>query len=110
MTMTKRVRAVRGASVEIIPMPAKERKRLEVAMKRTDEKLRSRYREVHGKVVDWIIHTVENGSLYVGIRFKDKTDFALCFSPKIVPDIIDLSDKTAGDSRIIREYFKRRDL
>ena len=108
--MTKRARAVRGSSVEMIPMPAKERKRLDAAMKRTDEKLRSRYREVHGKVVDWITHTVENGSLYVGIRFKDKTDLALCFSPKIVPDIIDLSEVTAGDSRLIREYFKRQDL
>ncbi|HKV23173.1 MAG TPA: hypothetical protein VJN93_01150 [Candidatus Acidoferrum sp.] len=108
--MTKTARAVRGASVEMIPMPAKERKRLDAATKRTDEKLRGRYREVHGKVVDWITHTVENGSLYVGIRFKDKTDFALCFSPKIVPDIVDLSEVTAGDTRLIREYFKRQDL
>ena len=108
--MTKRAKAVRRASMEIIPMPAKERKRLEAAMERSDEKLRSRYREVHGKVVDWIDHTVENGCLYVGIRFKDKTDFALCFSPKIVPDIIDLSEVTAGDTRLIREYFKRQDL
>lgn len=108
--MTKKARAIRGVGVEIVPMPAKERKRLEAAMERADEKLRSRYREVHGKVVDWITHTVENGSLYVGIRFKDKTDFALCFSPKIVPDIVDLSEVTAGDTRLIREYFKRQDL
>ena len=108
--MTKRGKAVRGDNVEMTPMPAKERKRLEMAVKRADEKFRGRYREVHGKVVDWITHCVENGSLYVGIRFKDKTDFALCFSPKIVPDIIDLSDMTAGDARVIREYFKRQDL
>src|SRR5689334_17552987 len=110
MTMTKRARAVRGSSVEMIPMPSKERKRLDTAMRRTDDKLHSTYKEVHGKVVDWITHTVENGSLYVGIRFKDKTDFALCFSPKIVPDIIDLSEVKAGDTRLIREYFKRQDL
>lgn len=108
--MTKRAKAIRGVSVEIIPMRAKERRRLEAAMERADEKLRGRYREVHGKVVDWITHTVENGSLYVGIRFKDKTDFALCFSPKIVPDIVDLSEVAAGDTRLIREYFKRQDL
>ncbi len=68
--MTKRAKAVRRASMEVSPMPAKERERLEAAMGRSDEKLRSRYSEVHGKVVDWITHTVENGSLYVGIRFK----------------------------------------
>lgn len=108
--MTKRGKLARGANVEISPITAKEHKRLEMAVKRADEKLRSRYREVHGKVVDWITHSVENGNLYIGIRFKDKTDFALCFSPKIVPDIIDLSDVTAGDARIIREYFKRQDV
>ena len=108
--MSKRGKAVRSNKVEITSLPAKERKRLEMAVKRADEEFRRKYREVHGKVVDWITHSVENGSLYVGIRFKDKTDFALCFSPKIVPDIIDLSEVKAGDARIIREYFKRQDL
>ena len=108
--MTKTRKPAHEDKAGITPISAKERKRLEAAMERTDEKLRGRYREVHGKVVDWITHTVENGSLYVGIRFKDKTDFALCFSPKIVPDIVDLSEVTAGDTRLIREYFKRQDL
>jgi len=54
-------------------------------------------------------YSFEDGSLYIAIRFKDKTDFSLRFSPQIVTDGIDLSDMSSGNFKLIREYYKRRD-
>ncbi len=34
--------------------------------------------------MDWISHSVEEGSLYVSIQFMDKTDFSLRFSLSLV--------------------------
>jgi len=54
-------------------------------------------REIHGKIVDWVNHSFEEGSLFVSIRFTDKTDFSLQFSPTILTDSIDLSDISTGN-------------
>ena len=59
-----------------------------------------------GEIVDWVSHTFEDGSLYVSIRFKDKTDFSLQFSAKILTDSIDLSDVSTGNFKMIREYYR----
>jgi hypothetical protein len=45
----------------------------------------------------------------VCIRFMDKTEFSLQFSPQIQTDSIDLSDMTTGNFKMIREYYRRRD-
>jgi hypothetical protein len=37
--------------------------------------------------------------LYLSIRFMDKTEFSLQFSPKILTDGIDLSDMSTGISK-----------
>lgn len=107
--MTKKAKTVRAVNVTVTPITAKERRRLERKIKNRHEKLRKRYREIHGKVIDWVSHNFEQGSLYVNIRFKDKTDFSLRFSPKILTDGIDLSDISTGDFDMIREYYRRRD-
>ena len=52
---------------------------------------------------------VEDGSLYVSIRFMDKTDFSLQFSPTILTDSIELSDISTGNFKMIREYHRRED-
>ena len=58
----------------------------------------------------WIgSHTFEDGSLYVSIRFRDKTDFSLQFSAKILTDSIDLSDVSTGNFKMIREYCRMED-
>jgi len=57
--------------------------------KNTACRLRNRYREIHKKIVDWLSHSVEDGSVYVCIRFMDKTEFSLKFSPQILTDGID---------------------
>jgi len=84
---------------------ATERGRLDPRLRKREEKLRRKYPEVHGKVVDWVhYYTVEDGSLYVSIRFKDKTDFSLCFSPRILTDRVELCDSTTDDFNIIRLF------
>lgn len=70
-----------------------------------EERLRQRYRAIHGKVVDWVdYYTVEDGSLYISVRFKDNTDFSLCFFPRIITDRVELCDTTTEDFEIIQLY------
>ncbi len=107
--MSRKSRTVRVGNITVTPITAKEHRRLEKRIKRRHEKLRNRYREIHGKVVDWVNYSFEEGSLYVSIRFKDKTDFSLQFSPQIVTDGIDLSDISTGDFKLLREYYRRPD-
>ena len=74
--------AVQVGNITVTPISAKQQKILEEKIKKRHEGLRRRYREVHGKIVDWVSHTFEDGSLYVSIRFKDKTDFSFSSVPK----------------------------
>jgi hypothetical protein len=103
--MSRKPKTVPVGNIAVSPITAKERKELDKRIKKRHERLRKRFRETHGKVVDWVSHYVEEGSLYVCIRFKDETDFSLQFSPQIVTDGIDLSDISTGDHEIIREYY-----
>jgi hypothetical protein len=52
---------------------------------------------------------VEDGSLYVSIRFMDKTEFSLQFSAAILTHSIDLSDMSTGNFKMIREYCRMED-
>ena len=108
--MTKKPKTVRVGTTEIRPISAKEHKRLEKRIKARHEKLRKKYPEIHGKVVDWISHSVEDNSLYVNVRFKDKTQFSLRFVPQIATHYVDLSDISTGDFKMIREYYVRQDV
>jgi hypothetical protein len=101
--VTRKRKKVLVGNIEVTPLTAKQHRRLEERIKKRHEKLRKRYREIHGKTVDWISYSFEDGSLYIDIRFKDKTDFSLRFSPQIVTDGIDLSDMSSGNFKLIRE-------
>lgn len=103
-------KTVQVGNITVAPISAKQQKILEEKIKKRHERLRRRYREVHGKIVDWVSHSlVEDGSLYVSIRFMDKTDFSLQFSPTILTDSIELSDISTGNFKMIREYHRRED-
>ena len=108
--MTNKSKAVRVGNAEIKPITARERKRLDKRIAARHEKLRKKYPEIHGKVVDWISHSVEENSLYVTVRFKDKTQFSLSFIPQIATHSVDLSDMSTGDFKMIRQYHTRRNL
>ena len=91
------------------PISPNERRRLAARIKKREEHLRKRYREIHGKVVDYVNYTVEDRTLYVSIRFKDKTDFSLYFYPRIVTDRrVELCDSATDDFDVIRLYEGRK--
>jgi uncharacterized damage-inducible protein DinB len=54
---------------------AAEQKSIEKRIEKRRDRLRKVYPEVHGKVVDYITHTVTDGTLYFSVRFKDKKTF-----------------------------------
>jgi hypothetical protein len=109
LVMTAKPMAVRAGNITVTPITAKEHKILEEKIKKRHERLRSRFREIHGKIVDWVSYSFEEGSLFVSIRFMDKTDFSLQFSPKILTDSIDLSDMSTGNFKMIRDYYRKAD-
>jgi hypothetical protein len=82
------------------PMTPKERQELERRGKQREVRLRRKYPEVHGKVVDFITHTIDDGTLYFTVHFTDQTSFCL----RAVG--AELSDWQSGDFHIIREYMK----
>src|SRR6266568_3432468 len=104
--MTKKPEVVVVDGIPIKPISAAEHRRLDKRIKKKHEKLRRRYPEVHGKVVDFISHTVADGTLYFNVRFKDKTDFSLRYSCGMFVVGADISDMSAGDLEIIREYMR----
>lgn len=54
-------------------------------------------------------YVVEDCTLYVSIRFKDKTDFSLYFYPRIITGRRgELCDSTTDDFDVIRLYVKER--
>ena len=104
--MSKKRKVVWVGSTPITPIGAAEHRRLEKRIKKKHEKLRRRYPEVHGKVVDFINHTIADGTLYFSVRFKDKTNFSLRYSCGMFVVGADISDMSTGDLEIIREYMK----
>ena len=102
-------KTVQVGNITVTRISPKEREILAPKIKERHARLRNRYREIHKKTVDWVSHSVEEGSVYVCIRFMDKTEFSLQFSPQILTDGIDLSDMSTGNFKMIREYYRRRD-
>src|ERR1700728_1985280 len=102
-------RTVRVGNVAMTQISPKERELLAEKIKQRHDLLRNRYREVHGKIVDWVSYSFRGGRLYVSIQFMDKTDFSLHFSLKILTESIDLSGMSTGNFEMIRRYPKRAD-
>jgi hypothetical protein len=65
-----------------------------------------RYPGVRGKVVDYISHTIDEGTLCMNVCFKDKTLFSLRFACDMFIVSADISDWKTGDYEMIREYMK----
>jgi hypothetical protein len=77
-------KTVQVGNIAVTPISAKERKILTEKINKRHKRLRRRHREIHGKIVDWVDHSFEEGCLFVSIRFTDETDFSLRFSPTIL--------------------------
>jgi hypothetical protein len=65
-----------------------------------------RYPSVNGKVVDYISHSIDDGTLCVNVCFTDKTLFSLRFACDMFIVSADISDWKTGDYEMIREYMK----
>ena len=90
----------------ITPLSTKEHRKLDARIKKKYERLRRRYPEVHGKVVDHIRHCIEDGTLYFTVRFKDKTEFGLRYACNMFLVGAELEDMKTGDYEMIRQYMK----
>lgn len=91
---------------------AKERLRLDSEIQKRKDKLRRKFPEVHGKLIDYITHSYDDGWLYVTIYFTDGTSFSLDFTlnePAIVPKLIEYGKYVDGDYVNLRTYLHRRD-
>jgi hypothetical protein len=106
MSRKQKPKVVWVGSTPVTPITAKELKRINKRIRRRHKRHRRRYPEVHGKVVDFITHAVEDGTLYIAIRFKDKTDFSLRYACDMFIVGADFSDSQTGDHEIIREYMR----
>ncbi len=73
----------------------KERRKIDRFVKKKKEKWRGQYKEIHGKQIDYVTHSYEDGWLYISLYFTDSTNFSMDFSmnnPAIVPRCIEYGD------------------
>ena len=65
-----------------------------------------RYSGLHGKVVDWVEHSFEEGLLYVHVRFTDKTELCWRVATRMTIEEGDLSDWKSGDFKQLRVFVR----
>ena len=102
----KKPKIVWVGSTPITPITGKESRKIDKRSRKRHEKLRKRYPEVHGKVVDYISYSIEDGTLFFSVAFKDKTNFSLRFACQMFIVGADFAEMRTGDLEMIREYLK----
>jgi hypothetical protein len=85
-------------------LSAVERKNLDRAVEEKHRELRALYPEIRGKRLDWVTHHVNDGTLYVDIRFQDGTEFYLSFDPRIAIRNAVLWNPSKSKDEVIRTY------
>lgn len=80
-TILKKPRLALVGSAPITPITTKERQEIDMRVKEECEQLRKVYPEVHGKVADFITHTVTDRTLHVSVRFIEARTFAFAMPP-----------------------------
>jgi len=108
MTNRKETKIVWVGNTPVTPPTSAERRKIDRRIERKHAKLRRKYKQLHGRKVDWISHAIEDDCLYFTVRFQDKTALHLQVRPELVIEGIELSDWTTGDDKILRTYFRRR--
>lgn len=104
--MSKKRKAVRGGGSPVTSSTAKERRRIDNAIKKKYAGFRRKYPEVHGKVVDFITNSIEDGMLCFSVRFTDKTEFSLRYACDMFVVGADFCDFKTGNFEVIREYMR----
>jgi hypothetical protein len=106
MMMARKRKFVWVGGTPIIPISNKDRRNLDKGIKKRSDRLRRRYPEVHGKTVDFISHSIQDGTLYFTVRFKDKTDFSLRYACEMFVVGADFCDVKTGNFEMIHEYMR----
>jgi len=99
-------KAASDGDTPLAPITAEEGRRIDKSIKKKYDLFRRRYPEVHGKVVDFITHSIEDGMLYFSVRFKDKADFSLRYACDMFVVGADFCDFETGDFEMIRKYMR----
>ena len=102
----KKPKVVWVGNTPITLITSKQRRELDKRLRKRREKLRKRYPEVHGRIVDYITYSIDDGTLFLNVTFKDKTLFSLRFACEIFIVGADFGDTRSGDLEITREYMK----
>ena len=103
---TKKAELVRVGNTPVARIALEGRKKLHKLMKKRLAVRRNKYPEVRGKVVDYITHSVDHGTIYFTVWFKDKTAFSLRYGCDLLIVGAEFSDWKTGDDHIIRQYMK----
>jgi hypothetical protein len=106
MPKKRKPKVASAGDTPLTPITAKERKELDKSIKKKYGRFRKRCPEVHGRVVDFITHSIEDGTLYFSVRFKDKTDFSLRYACDMFVVDADFCDFRTDDFEMIREYMR----
>jgi hypothetical protein len=56
--------------------------------------------------ISHVSHSIEDGTLYSTVRFKDKTDFSLRYACEMFVVRADICNVRTGDYDMIREYVR----
>ena len=66
------------------------------------------YPGLHGKLVDWVEHEFSEGSLYIHVRFQDRTELTYTVSSRLFIEQAVLGDMSTGNYRVVREFIADR--
>src|ERR1700684_641073 len=91
---------------------AKERRKLDIEIEKRKDMLRRKFPEIHGKELDYVTHSYDDGWLYITLYFTDGTNFSLDFTvnePAMVPKVIEFGKYMDGDYVNLRTYLHRKD-
>jgi hypothetical protein len=86
-------------------------RRLEKIARRVEkrnDRLLKRFLELHGKVVDFIDQSKEDGTLYISVRCRDKTDFSLRCASKTFLASAEFCGVRVDNYNVIRKHFRPR--
>jgi len=92
---TRRRKSGSNGGTTMAPMTPKELREIERRSKAGEKRLRGKYPEVHGMVVDFITHTIDDGTLYFTVHFTDQTSFAFAMHCDMFAVGAELSDGKA---------------
>jgi hypothetical protein len=85
--MTKKPKVVWVGSTPITPITPKQRKNLHKLMEKRLEMRRKKYPEVRGKVVDYISHSIDDGTLCMN-QNGEQAAAAPVYSPRSTPGVV----------------------